>query len=135
GRTIAYREYAQLADTFDIALQVQEDNHAAALQNWLMHINYLGKRGSFMQIQDVPHIMERIDDGYIRIGEPIDDFPLDSIMTQLDDTDAELTFEKANIYSGKRITLGKDRLLHHVVLPYRLVSSSRGYSHYELVSS
>ena len=37
--------------------------------------------------------------------------------------------------SGKRITLGKERVLRHVVLPYRLVSSSKGFSYYECIGA
>jgi hypothetical protein len=44
-----------------------------------------------------------------------------------------LTFDHANIYSGKGIKLGKERILHHVVLPYRLVRSSKSYSYYERI--
>lgn len=132
-RTIAYREYAQLADNFEIALDVEQDIHANVLRDYLMGINYLGKRGSFMQIQDVPHQTGKLTSDFIVIdGEIPSAFGLDSLMTQLDDTSADVTFEKVNIYSRKRITLGKDRLLKHVVLPYRLVSSSRGYSFYEV---
>lgn len=132
-RTIAYREYAQLADHFEIALDVAHDTQAHALREYLMGINYLGKRGSFMQIQDVPHQVEALGSDFIVIdGAMPPEFGFNSIMTQLDDTSAGITFEKVNIYSGKRITLGKDRLLKHVVLPYRLVSSSRGYSFYEI---
>lgn len=131
---IAYREFAQYGDSFAIALQVEEEDHAKLLQGWLMVVNYLGKRGSFMQVQDVPARMDELGLDFIVItGDIGESFQLDSIMTQLDDTSADLTFEKASVYSGKRITLGKERLLHHVVLPYRLVSSSRGYSYYEVV--
>lgn len=136
GRTIAYREFAQYGDRFSIALQIDDSDQAAALQKWLAHINYLGKRGSFIQIQDVPAIGESLPDDFIVIdGEIGDTFDINSIMTQLDDTSDNLTFTQANVYSsgtGSTIKLGKDRILRHVVLPYRLVSSSRGYSFYEL---
>ena len=39
----------------------------------------------------------------------------------------KMTFEHADIYSGKRITLGKERVLRHVVLPYQLTRSSRSF--------
>lgn len=134
GRTIAYREYAQLTDDFGIALEVAQPEQAEALQYWLMCINYLGKRGSFIQVQEMPEVVDTLPADYLKIGELTDNFALDSIMTQLDDTGAEMTFEQASVYSGKRIRLGKERLLHHVVLPYRLVSSSRGYSYYVRMS-
>jgi hypothetical protein len=51
----------------------------------------------------------------------------------LDDCSPRLTFEQANVYSGKPITLGKERILRHIVLPYRLTRSSRGFSLYERI--
>ncbi|HRV95730.1 MAG TPA: hypothetical protein P5526_26485 [Anaerolineae bacterium] len=44
-----------------------------------------------------------------------------------------MTFDHTNIYSGKAIKLSRERILHHVVLPYRLVRSSKGYSYYERI--
>lgn len=134
-RTIAYREFAQYGTKFSIALWVDAAEHVALLQRWLLQINYLGKRGSFMQVQGVPEVFDELQSDFIVIdGSIATDFGIDSVMTQLDDTSPELTFKQANIYSsgtGSTIRLGKDRLLRHVVLPYRLVRSSRGYSYYE----
>ena len=130
-RTIAYREYAQLDNGFAIAVEI-DDSYQHQLRDYLMLINYLGKRGSFIQIQEIPHSVDNLPDDFIAINGEIGEFGLDSIMTQLDDTGDDVTFEHVNVYSGKRIRLGKERILRHVVLPYRLVSSSRGYSFYEI---
>lgn len=130
-RTIAYREYAQLDEGFAIALEIDDAYHHY-LRDYLMKVNYLGKRGSFIQIQEIPHAVDDLPDDFIPINGEIGEFGLDSIMTQLDDTGDDVTFEHVNVYSGKRIRLGKERILRHVVLPYRLVSSSRGYSFYEI---
>lgn len=131
-RTIAYREYAQFGDEFAVALAVEDDEQALALSRWLMGVNYLGKRGGFIQVQALPTVVNELEASFIIIdGTVPDTFALDSFMTQLDDTGDDLSFEKANIYSKKRIRLGKERVLKHVVLPYRLRQSSRGYSYYE----
>ena len=45
----------------------------------------------------------------------------------------ELTFEKADIYSDKKIKLTKERVLRPIVLPYALKQSSRSYSYYERI--
>jgi len=63
--------------------------------------------------------------------DPTQTLLAEGIIQQLDDCDATLTFEKASIYSGVHIQLGKERLLRHVVLPYRLIRSSKGFSYYE----
>jgi hypothetical protein len=131
-RTITYREYAYLDGDFGIAVEVRTLEQAEALRNWLPCINYLGKRGGFIQLQNIPQVHESLDRRFIVIGEALQTFTLDALLLQLDDTSASLTFDKANIYSGKNIQLGKERVLHHVALPYRLVQSSRGYSYYAL---
>jgi hypothetical protein len=132
-RTITYREYAYMEGPFGIALWVENlsDVIGEQLSLWLTNINYLGKRGSFMQISELPTIAEDILDDFIIIDGGRQDMELDaSLLTQLDDTGEKLTFEAADIYSSERITLGKQRILRHVVLPYQLVASSRGYSYY-----
>jgi hypothetical protein len=51
----------------------------------------------------------------------------------LDDCGPDLTFDKADIYSDKKIKLGKERILRSVSLPYRLVRSSRAYGLYQRI--
>jgi hypothetical protein len=131
-RTITYREYAYLDGGFGIALEVTTSEQADALSFWLSCINYLGKRGGFVQLQGESQHYETIDDPFVIVGEALQSFPLEALLIQLDDTSPGLTFEKANIYSAKNIQLGKERVLHHVALPYRLLKSSRGYSYYVL---
>jgi hypothetical protein len=132
-RTISYREYAYLDGDFGLALEVADEAQAVKLLEWLTCLNYLGKRGGFIQLLEMPTLREPLDKGYVIVGEPLAGFNIDSMLLQLDDTTERMTFERANIYSGEKITLGKERVLHHVALPYRLVQSSRGYSFYELV--
>lgn len=132
-RTISYREYAYLDGDFGLALEVADEQQAAALGEWLSCLNYLGKRGGFIQLVDAPAVDESLDGRYVVVGETLTGFEMDSLLLQLDDTGPSLTFEKADIYSGKGIRLGSDRVLHHVALPYRLAQSSRGYSYYQLV--
>ncbi|MEL6525289.1 MAG: hypothetical protein AAFQ07_06215 [Chloroflexota bacterium] len=133
GKSISYREFAQLVQPFEIAIEVETTEQAKALQHWFAGINYLGKRGGFMQIQSVPDIDDTPPIGAIKVDGVLETFALDGVMTQLDDTGADTDWERFNVYSGKRITIGKERLLYHVALPYQLVSSSRGYSYYERI--
>lgn len=131
-RTITYREYVHLNGTLGIALQADKDDQIAKLQRWLVNINYLGKRGSFMQITGAPQVVDGLpeEDGYIPVDGNLDDLPLNSVLTQLDDVGENVDFQTVNIYSGKSIRLGKHRILHHTALPYHVVSSSRSYTHY-----
>jgi len=104
------------------------------LEEWLLQINYLGKRGGFVQLLDPPTPVEMLPPEFIVVdGDPTRSFPANGIIQQLDDCDSSLTFEKADIYSGKNIGLGKERVLRHVVLPYRLVRSSKSFSFYERI--
>jgi hypothetical protein len=133
-RTITYREYAQLAGPFGIALDVDDRADSERLARWLVNINYLGKRGSFIQAQDVPVLVDELSPEFLIIDGELDQFGLDTVLTQLDDT-GDISFQQANVYTNKRVTLGRHRILHHVALPYRLVASSRGYSHYKNTES
>jgi hypothetical protein len=132
-RTIAYREYAYLHGAFGIALGTDVESYASELAYWMSHINYLGRRGGFIQLAAPPQIAGELPTSYLRLDQPSEGFHLKgTILTQLDDTGSELTFERVNIYTSEKITLDKHRILRHVELPYRQVSSSRGYTHYRL---
>jgi len=130
-RTISYREYAQLVDSFGIALELTDRADSDALMRWLMNINYLGKRGGFIQMVTVPSLQDMLPLEYLILdGHLEDEIDLNSVLTQLDDVSSQTSFEQVDIYSGKRLTLGKDRLLYNVTLPYEQAASSRGYTHY-----
>lgn len=131
-QTISYREYAQLLGPFGIALAVPDDESADWLARYMLNINYLGKRGSFIQIQGMPVVADDLPVGFIPVNGELGEMPIDAVLTQLDDVGEGMTFAHANVYSGKRIQLGKQRILRHVALPYKLIASSRGYSHYQL---
>lgn len=131
GKSIAYREYVYLDGALGIALEVTTDNHAQQLARWLVNINYFGKRGSFVQLLELPWISGERPDGYIPLDQDVTSFAPDWLLTQLDDVGEKLTFAHVNIYTDKRITLGKERILHHVALPYRRIASSRSYTHYK----
>ena len=134
GRSIGFREYVYLDGPLGIALG-EEIGDRLCLESWLLQINYLGKRGGFVQLLGPPTLTEVIPPEFVVAdGDLSRPFPVDGIIQQLDDCHASLTFEKANIYSGKRIGLGKERVLHHVVLPYRLVRSSKSFSYFERIS-
>ena len=133
GKTIAFREYVHFDGPLGVALG-GEFGDRSHLENWLLQVNYLGKRGGFVQLLALPTLVEALPPEFVVIDDdPTRPFHADGIIQQLDDCDVSLTFEKADIYSGKRIGLGKERILRHVVLPYRLVSSSKGFSYYERI--
>jgi hypothetical protein len=91
GRTIAYREYAQIDGVFGIALEVQRNEHAKLLNRWLPMIQYLGKRGGFVQMVSEPTVLDDLPVDYLLLDGKPRSFNLDAILTQLDDAGDGLT--------------------------------------------
>lgn len=128
GRTIAYREYAYLEGRFGIAVEVETTEQAEQVAQWLLHLNYLGKRGSF--IQWVEFGPDALPEDFLIVDGQINGMAINALLTQLDDVGDDLSFTRASIYTSDPIKLGKHRVLRHLALPYRLTASSRSYSHY-----
>lgn len=140
GSTIAYREYVAYSGTVRIAAQTAAgDRLPDAMTSLFAQINYLGKRGGFVQLQAPPTTGDDVDlhpeQGWVLLTEDQTSFALQGTLQMLDDCDAKMTFAHANIYSGKRITLGKERILRHIVLPYRMTRSSRNFTLYERIAA
>jgi hypothetical protein len=134
--TIAYREYVYYRDAFQLAFtSPDEKSLPAELPQLLTCINYFGKRGGFMQIMEPPRQQEHLAEGLFTelTAEGLQQFHPDGTMQVLDDCGKTLTFQRANIYSYERISVGKERILRHIVLPYRLLRSSRSYSWYQRI--
>ncbi len=136
GKTIAFREYVWMEGELRLAFETDDTELQEVLANLASQINYLGKRGGFVQLSQLPQWREGLPDSYLRLdpGGP-SPFVAGGVMQALDDCGATATFEKINIYSGKSMSLGKERILRNVVLPYRLVRSSRTYTLYERFES
>lgn len=139
GSTIAYREYVSFGGTIGLAFQTSGgDLLPADLADLFAQINYFGKRGGFMQLLAPPALAEHADvseqDGWVAVTEDQASFSLGGTLQMLDDCGAKLTFDQVNIFSGKRMTLGKDRIIRHVVLPFGVTRSSRGFSLYERIA-
>lgn len=134
--TIAYREYVSYTGSFRLACQLDAASPLAALlPELLMQINYLGKRGGFLQIAGQPQISAEQPQGrFVHLtAEYPQDFERDGTLQMLDDCGPGLTFAKANIYDGAKIALHRDRVLRHIVLPYKHIRSSRNYSWYQTI--
>lgn len=136
GNTIAFREYVNYHGEMVLAFQGMP---ADALTSLLLNVNYFGKRGGFFQLTRLPETHgwtneTLAENGYTILTQPASEgFNPQGILQMVDDCGEKMTFEHADIYSGKRITLGKERVLHHVVLPYRLEHSSKSYSYFRRI--
>jgi len=131
-KTIAFREYVQFGGPLVLAFRGMSPEGLTPL---LVQINYLGKRGGFVQLLRPPTTATSLPDGFTLLTEGVNGaFPL-GMLQMVDDCGPSLTFARANVYeSDQKIRLGKDRIFHHVVLPYRPARSSRGFTLYECVS-
>jgi hypothetical protein len=133
--TIAYREYVYYRETLQLAISPPGPVPLMPVYAQLLSaINYFGKRGGFVQLIAPPTEVEILPDRFIPLTtSDRDAFHINGTLQVLDDCDKTLTFQRANIYHPDRITLGRERILHHVVLPYQLLRSSRGYSWYRFI--
>lgn len=128
--SIGYREYVQWQGLLGIAIR-SADLPFERLSQWLLGLQMLGKRGSFVQLQAPPQQVEQLPADYILIdGRLPEAIPLQSLLQRLDDCSPSLTFEKADIYSDEKVELGKERQLHSVLLPYQRGRATRGYTEY-----
>lgn len=135
--TIAYREYVFYRDPFTLALaSYDEEMMFSTLPFLLPRINYFGKRGGFVQALEAPRKQEELSTAqFIELtSSEHGAFYLRGTLQMLDDCGQSLTFQRANIYSSERVTLTKERIVRHVVLPYQLQRSSRSYSWYQRIT-
>ncbi len=130
-KTIGYREYVHLDGKMGLALGWQSEEARPWLAELVRQINYLGKRGGFVQLLGLPETTRDLPAGYIDLTEETTQFFIGGTLQLLDDCAPDMSFEKANIYSGKSIRLGKERVLRSIVLPYRAIKSSRSFTLYE----
>ena len=141
-RTIAFREYAQLEGMVALAFSVAEE-WVYELTMLLAQVNYFGKRGSFFQLMAAPCKVEELPDGFVpmdgvyvqgtQVGGQAPGAFVAGLIQMMDDWGESLTFAKTNIYTDEKIAIGKDRLRKSVVLPYRLVRSSKSFTYYERI--
>jgi|SRR5579884_3156393 len=136
-RSVAFREYVQYSGPLGLAIQVGTSHDAEIITSLLMQIRSIGKRGSFFQIDGPPVVQEQlpVQQGYVRLDgmetNHTDVMPGYTLQL-LDDCSPKLTFAKANIYTNDTIALGKERVLRHILLPYRLTRSSQSFTLYQL---
>ncbi|RIK25519.1 MAG: hypothetical protein DCC55_40545 [Chloroflexi bacterium] len=132
-RTIGYREYVQLTGTFGLALEGELTEQIDRMTNLLLNVNYFGKRGGFVQLIATPQLTKELPDHFVDLGVEQTTFALDGVMQVLDDCAPSVSFDQVNIFGGGKLRTGTDRILRHIILPYRVERSSRGYTLYRRV--
>lgn len=131
--TIGFREYVQWQGVLQVAFAPSDDTDSALWTQWLTSIQYVGKRGGFVQAIDIDQAVDELPATFTPIDQVAEAFLLQGTLQLMDDCAADLTFEQVDIYSGKNLRTGKDRLLRPIILPYRVERSSRGYTLYRRV--
>jgi len=134
--TITFREYVYYHSPLQLAFSMPDGSPLPAeLATLLMHVNYFGRRGGFVQIMQPPQAVKQLPQGrFVELtASQMTAYYHDGTLQMLDDCGPTLTFQQANIYSEKRVVTGKERILRHIVLPYRLQRSSRSYSWYKQI--
>jgi hypothetical protein len=137
--TIAYREYVAYSGAFGLAAQTADGQPLPPeLENLFVHVTYLGKRGGFVQLLAPPTTCAdetlSAEQGWVLLTADQTSFASGGTVQLLDDCSPKLTFEQVDIYSGKRMSLDKDRIRRHIVLPYQQTRSSRGFTLYERIA-
>lgn len=134
GPTIAFREFVQFGGDVAIAVKLAATALDIPLIQLLTQINYLGKRGGFLQLQAPPSIVSDLDETWTVLTTPIEAFLMNGTLQLLDDCGRGLTWEHIDVYANKGIKLNRsERTLRPIVLPVQLTRSSRGFSLYERI--
>jgi hypothetical protein len=132
GRTVGFREFCFYQGDLGIAFDLERlpADGEDALRRLLPLLAYFGKRGSFFQYLGATAI-EAPDAafGYVS-GDRSTQSATYGVLQYLDDIGDRAGFAALNTYDPTAARLGRDRILVPVLLPYRQVGSSRGYTSY-----
>ena len=133
SHSVGYREFVYYGSDLKIALGINEisDEDVEMLKCLLWHVNYLGKRGSFVQLKKVVREENLSLEFSLVPGAETLEFSPDGVVQFLDDFGAGTKFDNINSYGTGSVKLGKDRIFSLVMLPLRQKSSSRGYTLFE----
>jgi hypothetical protein len=137
--TIAYRELVYFNGDLEIAIEAGgwSDDALSTVRNAAMHVNYFGKRGSFVQFVSAD-VVEVLPEGFsLPDGTVVSEMPINvyGVTQFLDDFGPELCkdkdgFERISTFHDKDIKLEKHRILVSTLIPYRRVEATRSFTRY-----
>ncbi len=127
--TVAYREFCAFEGELTVAIETEEPT--LLIEKLLPSVGYFGKRGSFFQFAGFGHAEELLERFTFSLDDPPEEFGLDVVVQPLDDLGERATFDAINTYSTDRARFGRDRVIVQTAIPYKMVSSSRGYTLYK----
>lgn len=126
--TVAYREFCAFDGELTVAINAGDE--APPLEELLPLVGYFGKRGSFFQFVGLEHAEILPGRFTFPLDDPPEEFGLDVVVQPLDDLGENATFDAVSTYSVTRARLGRDRVIIQTAIPYKMLSSSRGYTLY-----
>ncbi len=126
--TVAYREFCAFEGELTVAIETEE--RTPWIEELLPSVSYFGKRGSFFQFVGSEHAETLPGRFTFPLDDPPEEFSLDVVVQPLDDLGERATFDAISTYSLGRARLGRDRMIVQTAVPYKMISSSRGYTLY-----
>lgn len=138
--SIAFREFCFFQGDLQIAIYVDAlgEVEIEELIHMALHINYFGKRGSFFQFISY-QLSDELSSGFtvpedaLGIDLDLSHYGAIQFLDDLGDYAGKDFFERINSYSNKTVELGKHRILKSHFIPYKVVSSTKDYTHYRNV--
>ncbi len=121
-QTVSFREYLYLSSPLEVIFEVDIEEQAQYLKNYLHRINYFGKRGCFFQF--VEYIDSPAEANVVEFNAENIGFGL---LQGYDDFEANAKFENANIFTSANAK----RVQKVLVLPVIQINSSKGYCVYK----
>lgn len=122
--TVAFREYVSISGNLEIIFEVKEELYASYLKKYLHKINYFGKRGCFFQFLQYSDAAKEPNVKIFNSG----DWSA-GILQEYDDFPNDATFDKVSNFSDATIKRQKKIM----ALPIKLKSSSKSFSHYQVI--
>lgn len=135
GPNVAYREFVHFAGrwrwAFDLALL--EDHMAEVLVYCAPHVNYVGKRGSFVQYDGV-YRLPNLDAAFTQpTNGPAEwTVPPRAHIAELDDFGPEATLDVLSSFSPADARAGSHRVFVRTVIPLGLVNTGPGFREYSM---
>lgn len=129
--SVGFREYVFFEGELAIAIQTRElaEQQLSLLKELLLHLHYLGKRGSFLQAVG-QEVCEKLGQTFSALlGEPTA-FSECVVMQYLDDMGPKATFESISSFDGTSAKMGRDRVMKTVFIPYHQKRASRDFTWY-----
>lgn len=132
-QSVGFREICHYVGVLTVAfdLYALTGDGRSRIEQLLPVVNYFGKRAGFFQFENMREVVDLDHTFSFVVGGQRGSFPSNMLIQYLDDMGPKATFGAINTYSTESARVQRDRILIPVALPYRRVSSSRGYTAYE----